>query len=325
MKKLFGVLIIVLLFSISCSYQNKSNLENNNKIVTNENSISQGKQSDILSTSNEQNQKNKNSDISTLSKTNNTKIKKETIYSIFEVMKKYEHSLPDAINRNDFSMVKDTLIVDSNLYKAQKKLVEDLNKKSVNEYLEEFVIKKVVGTDKQGEYKVYTSEKIAIQYPGKDYVTKDFNWIYIVVCDDKKCGINDIISWNIKDDANNKEAELINKSLVGNWESKSPELSGSYAETACNFEIKDDGIIDGDIHSVRIVNNNLSRTADSRISGKMENGKAECLYESWEKEGTLTLYGITDEVIIGNTKTTKTPEVATNWGILEDTLIFFKK
>lgn len=124
--------------------------------------------------------------------------KADTFY-VEEVISNYEELLINAINENDFSKIENLLVPNSNLYISQKKLVPDLYKKNIKEKLINFEIAKIEDLSKNGVYKVYVIEKIAIKYPDKqDYETKEFNWIYDVIYynNNSKVGISNIEKWN---------------------------------------------------------------------------------------------------------------------------------
>lgn len=101
---------------------------------------------------------------------------------IEESIKNYENAIIEAINKNDFKLVEPWLYPDSSLYISQKKLVADLNQKNIKERLESYSIEDIK-TDNFGVIRVYVTENIAIQYPGKDFEVKQFNWIYSVAYD----------------------------------------------------------------------------------------------------------------------------------------------
>ncbi|HWR60865.1 MAG TPA: WG repeat-containing protein [Clostridia bacterium] len=96
-----------------------------------------------------------------------------------ETMKNYEAAMIEAINKNDFSLVEPWLYPESSLYASQKKLVGDLNKKQIKEKLDSYSIDGIA-RDKLDIIRVYVTENIGIQYPGKDYTVKQFKWVYSV-------------------------------------------------------------------------------------------------------------------------------------------------
>lgn len=118
-------------------------------------------------------------------------------YYIEEVVRNYEILLIEAINNNDFSLVENLLVTNSNLYNSQKKLVSDLYKKNIKEKLIDFDIKDIKETEKVGIYKVYVNERIGIKYPERqDFEIKEFNWIYTVVNNKDGIGISDMNKWS---------------------------------------------------------------------------------------------------------------------------------
>jgi hypothetical protein len=96
---------------------------------------------------------------------------------IEEAVKNYENTIIEAINKNDFKIVEPWLCPESSLYTSQKKLVADLNKQQIKERLDSYSVEKIE-TDSLGIIRAYVTENIGIQYPGKDYTTKQFNWVY---------------------------------------------------------------------------------------------------------------------------------------------------
>lgn len=98
---------------------------------------------------------------------------------IEEAINAYETTMVEAINKNTFSLVEPWLYPDSSLYISQKKLVGDLNKRQIKERLDGYSIESIEG-DNLGIIRVYVTENIGIQYPGKEFTTKMFKWVYSV-------------------------------------------------------------------------------------------------------------------------------------------------
>jgi len=97
---------------------------------------------------------------------------------IEEAIKNYESTMIEAINNNDFKLAEPWLYPESSLYNSQKKLVADLSRKQIKEKLEGYSIE-AMKLDCFGMLcRVYVIENIGIQYPGKAYETKEFNWVY---------------------------------------------------------------------------------------------------------------------------------------------------
>lgn len=117
-------------------------------------------------------------------------------FYIEEVVRNYEILLIEAINNNDFSLIKNVLIPNSNLYNLQKELVADLYNKNIKERLVKFDIINIQNMENSGVYKVYVSDNIAIKYPDKqDFETKEYNWIYTVIKNKNSVGLSDIEKW----------------------------------------------------------------------------------------------------------------------------------
>ncbi|MGE5328214.1 MAG: WG repeat-containing protein [Deltaproteobacteria bacterium] len=99
---------------------------------------------------------------------------------IEKVISNYENSMIQAINKNNFGLVQPYLVQGSNLYNSQKSLVANLYKKGIKEKVVECSISDFGWNTDRTEFKVYVNEKIAIKYPGKDFQTKKFSWVYTV-------------------------------------------------------------------------------------------------------------------------------------------------
>ncbi|MGE5653478.1 MAG: DUF3298 domain-containing protein, partial [Bacillota bacterium] len=96
------------------------------------------------------------------------------------IMEDYETALVEAINENNFALLELRLFPYSSLYDAQKKLVPDLFRKAIKERFEGC---EVVGYERipgAKSYRLHVRERIAIQYPGEQFVTKQFEYAYTV-------------------------------------------------------------------------------------------------------------------------------------------------
>lgn len=108
-------------------------------------------------------------------------------------IKNYENTIVDAINSNNFTAVEATLIKDSSLYKSQKALIANLNKQGIKEKLAGFSISKIQWNEDKSVCKVYVNETISIKYPEKEYVDKDFSYVYtLTYSSDNKLLLSDI-------------------------------------------------------------------------------------------------------------------------------------
>lgn len=116
----------------------------------------------------------------------NKKVHPNERIKIEETIKGYENAIIEAINKNDFKLVEPWLYPDSSLYNSQNKLVADLNRKKIKERLESYSIEDIRVNDMETVYRVYVTENIAIQYPGQDYATKQFKWVYSAKYDYEK-------------------------------------------------------------------------------------------------------------------------------------------
>ncbi len=108
----------------------------------------------------------------------------------------YERMIIEAITDNDFSRVEKYLVKDSELYKAQKKLIADLYNRNIKEKLVNYSIEDIKNINTL-EFEIYVKEEISIKYPGnEEWVNKKYSWIYIGGFDeDNKPALKGIKSW----------------------------------------------------------------------------------------------------------------------------------
>lgn len=83
------------------------------------------------------------------------------------LIKNYEHSLVEAINKNQFKLVESHLTPGSPLYKSQQKLVANLFKRGIKEKLINFRVEQVKSTENKDTFKAYVFEEIGIKHPDK--------------------------------------------------------------------------------------------------------------------------------------------------------------
>ena len=94
------------------------------------------------------------------------------------MMTAYETSLVDAVNQNNFELLEPLLFPYGSLYDAQKKLVTDLFNKGIKERFEGCEVvgyERIPGTK---SYRLHVREQMAIQYPGEQFVTQQFEYAY---------------------------------------------------------------------------------------------------------------------------------------------------
>lgn len=98
--------------------------------------------------------------------------------NVQQIVSQYVKSMPEAISKNDYSIVRPYIIPNSELSESQKGLISNLNSQNITEELEKFRITNVESISKD-EYKVSTYEKYIIHSNGeKKY--KEFNSVYTV-------------------------------------------------------------------------------------------------------------------------------------------------
>ena len=100
-------------------------------------------------------------------------------YLYEELYLNYENSLIDAINNGDFSLVEHMLFPDSNLYKSQKQLVENLSKQGTKEELVEFEIQEAMFDETSGTVFLTVREKVKIIKASGESVS-DNTWKYTI-------------------------------------------------------------------------------------------------------------------------------------------------
>lgn len=98
---------------------------------------------------------------------------------VTNLIAEYENAFIKAVNSNNFDVLKNVLIPDSSLYKSQKALIPELNKKGIKEKLNTFKIEEIV-FDPESNIVVTVSENIGISTNGGEYKDKDFLWSYKV-------------------------------------------------------------------------------------------------------------------------------------------------
>ncbi len=97
---------------------------------------------------------------------------------LINVMQAYEKSMVDAINLNNFNKVSTLLMPNSKLYKSQKNLITSLSKQGTKEKFKNCEVYAVIEDSEKGQYYIFVNEGIAIQYSGKNFVDKYFNYCY---------------------------------------------------------------------------------------------------------------------------------------------------
>ena len=106
----------------------------------------------------------------------------------------YAYSLVDAINSGNFSTVEEYLLKDSNLYKSQQKLVNNLYSKEITEKL---VSIEVIEEDWQDDSKCFVSTKeiVEIHYSSGKSETNTYYWTYTMLRSGEKYYLTDIIKY----------------------------------------------------------------------------------------------------------------------------------
>lgn len=118
-----------------------------------------------------------NKDLTAKAKNPATALEPEEKAKAEDAMKQYEKNIIEAVNRNDFSLVEPWLYPESSLYASQQKLVADLNRKGIKERLNSYSVA-AIEADNLGVIRAYVTEDVAVQYPGKEYQRKKFQWVY---------------------------------------------------------------------------------------------------------------------------------------------------
>ncbi|MGD6816338.1 TcaA NTF2-like domain-containing protein [Metabacillus sp. 113a] len=97
---------------------------------------------------------------------------------VYNLVVNYGNEMIQAINNGDFYMVESYLLPDSNFYRSQRELVDDLYSQNIVENLYMFNIESVRKTD-INRFEVETYEEIGIEKEGKEEI-KEFQWVYTV-------------------------------------------------------------------------------------------------------------------------------------------------
>lgn len=115
-------------------------------------------------------------------------------FYIEELIYNYVHNRIEAINNNDFSMIEDSLLEDSDFFSNQKEIVSQLHRQKVQQKLLDYEIKNIEEID-QENYKVYVYEYIETKYPDKEE-KKEHYWIYTVSKHNDRIGLANRVSWD---------------------------------------------------------------------------------------------------------------------------------
>lgn len=122
---------------------------------------------------------------------NNTKHDDKDYPELMNLMYAYAHSLVDAINTGDFSLVEEYLLEGSSLYYSQKALVNNLFSYGTTEKIES--IEKIEENwESPDKCFVSTREVATISYKSGKEETNTYFWTYTVVRKDGKYYLSDI-------------------------------------------------------------------------------------------------------------------------------------
>lgn len=124
----------------------------------------------------------------------NVGVKADNFY-IEEIVSSYERLLVHAINDNDFSLIKNLLMPESNIYKSQEQFVSEQFNKGIKYKFIDIYPEEIKQGSKKNEYKAYVISNIEISEPNKGKETKEFKRIYTVLDDGKIRKITDIQEW----------------------------------------------------------------------------------------------------------------------------------
>jgi len=104
-----------------------------------------------------------------------------TDQKVTSAIETYLYGLQDAINSNDFGLVRDSLKEGSPLYNDQKKLVAKLYNSGTQEEVEDFSVKSWQQNGREAT--IQTTEKINIIKGGKEQI-KTYHWTYHAAIED---------------------------------------------------------------------------------------------------------------------------------------------
>ncbi|SDF80747.1 hypothetical protein SAMN04488542_11799 [Fontibacillus panacisegetis] len=117
-----------------------------------------------------------------------------TMDEISKLIKYYEKNLIEAINKGTFSFVEPNLLPDSNLFVAQKKLVNNLFTRKITEEFQNSEIYRTYYID-INKFDVEVAENIKINYPDKEGILREYHWIYSVEKVGESYFLSDIKEW----------------------------------------------------------------------------------------------------------------------------------
>lgn len=113
-------------------------------------------------------------------------------FYIEEIVSSYEQLLAYAVNDNDFALIKNLLMSESNIYQSQEKFVTEQFDKGIKYTLIDIYPEEIKQGSKKYEYKAYITANIEISGLNKGKETKEFKRIYTVIDDGKIRKITDI-------------------------------------------------------------------------------------------------------------------------------------
>ncbi|MFH1860526.1 MAG: hypothetical protein ABH870_05890 [bacterium] len=112
-------------------------------------------------------------------------------FYIEEIVTSYERLLTYAINDNEFSLIKDLLMPESDICQSQEKFVAEQVSKGIK-YERPDVCTEIKKGSKKNEYKVYVTGNVEISEPNKAKEIKEIKCIYTVIDDGNIRKITDI-------------------------------------------------------------------------------------------------------------------------------------
>jgi hypothetical protein len=110
------------------------------------------------------------------------------------VLKNYENSYVNAVNKGDFKAVEPYITPGSAFYSQQKTLVSSLFRQGIGEKLVGYSLERAEYL--KDKYKVYVVEKIEVSAPGKAKKVNEYVWIYDVNKTAKGMKIGAIAKWS---------------------------------------------------------------------------------------------------------------------------------
>ncbi len=116
-------------------------------------------------------------------------------YAIELLIDSYQKSLVHAVNNNNFILLGNLLLPDSNFYYVQKEFVEGQYQQGITMEIKDYDILDIVEGESEGVYRVYVVETISKKSIGSAPVEEELRCIFTVVNNDEVLVISAKEEW----------------------------------------------------------------------------------------------------------------------------------